>query len=92
MDRCQVEQVRRFNRTVTKRMAQLDDREIARYRPLSEARLLYEIGPNGCEVRALRTRLGLDSDRISHLLRSLKADGMVELVAGVWTAGCAPRG
>ena len=82
MDRCQVEQVRRFNRTVTKRMAQLDDREIARYRPLSEARLLYEIGPNGCEVRALRTRLGLDSDRISHLLRSLKADGMVELVAG----------
>ena len=82
MDRGQVEQVRRFNRTVTKRMAQLDDREIARYRPLSEARLLYEIGPNGCEVRALRTRLGLDSDRISHLLRSLKADGMVELVAG----------
>ena len=64
------------------RMAQLDDRGLARHRPLAEARLLYEIGPDGCEVRTLRTRLGLDSDRASHLLSALKADGMVELVAG----------
>lgn len=97
MDPRRVDQVRRFNRTVTQRMAQLDDREIARHRPLAEARLLHEIGPDGSEVRALRTRLGLDSDRASHLLRALKADGMVELVAGgldrrVRTARLTPAG
>ena len=79
------------------RMAQLDDRGLARHRPLAEARLLYEIGPDGCEVRTLRTRLGLDSDRASHLLSALKADGMVELVAGrldrrVRTARLTPAG
>jgi DNA-binding MarR family transcriptional regulator/GNAT superfamily N-acetyltransferase len=92
-----VEQVRRFSRTVMQRMAQLDDRGLARHRPLAEARLLYEIGPHGCEVRTLRTRLGLDSDRASHLLSALKADGMVELVAGgldrrVRTARLTPAG
>ena len=92
-----MEQVRRFSRTVMQRMAQLDDRGLARHRPLAEARLLYEIGPDGCEVRTLRTRLGLDSDRASHLLSALKADGMVELVAGgfdrrVRTARLTPAG
>jgi DNA-binding MarR family transcriptional regulator/GNAT superfamily N-acetyltransferase len=92
-----MEQVRRFNRTVMQRMAQLDDRGLARHRPLAAARLLYEIGPDGCEVRTLRTRLGLDSDRASHLLSALKADGMVELVAGrldrrVRTARLTPAG
>jgi DNA-binding MarR family transcriptional regulator len=92
-----IEQVRRFNRTVTQRMAALDDREVARHRPLAEARLLYEIGPDGCEVRTLRMRLGLDSDRASHLLRALKADGMIELRAGgldrrVRTARLTPAG
>jgi ribosomal protein S18 acetylase RimI-like enzyme len=92
-----VEQVRRFKRTVMQRMAQLDDRGLARHRPLAEARLLYEIGPDGCEVRTLRMRLGLDSDRASHLLSALKADGMVELVAGgldrrVRTARLTPAG
>ena len=79
------------------RMALLDGRGLARHRPLAEARLLYEIGPDGCEVRTLRTRLGLDSDRASHLLSALKADGMVELVAGrldrrVRTARLTPAG
>ena len=92
-----MEQVRRFHRTVMQRIAQLDDRGLARHRPLAEARLLYEIGPDGCEVRTLRTRLGLDSDRASHLLSALKADGMVELVAGgldrrVRTARLTPAG
>ena len=92
-----MEQVRRFKRTVMQRMAQLDDRGLARHRPLAEARLLYEIGPDGCEVRTLRMRLGLDSDRASHLLSALKADGMVELVAGgldrrVRTARLTPAG
>ena len=39
--------------------------------PLGEARLLWEIGPGGCEVRLLRSRLGIDSGYLSRLLRSV---------------------
>ena len=42
--------------------------------------MLWEIGPDGCEVRALRGRLGLDSGHASRLLRALEADGMVTVV------------
>ena len=72
-----VEQVRRFNRTVTQRVGALDDHFLARDRPLAEARVLWEIGADGCEVRALRARLELDSGHASRLLRALEADGMV---------------
>jgi len=77
-----VEQVRRFNRTVTQRVGALDDHFLARDRPLGEARVLWEIGPEGCEVRALRARLGLDSGHASRLLRALEADGMASVDAG----------
>lgn len=77
-----VEQIRRFNRTVTQRVGALDDHFLARDRPLGEARVLWEIGPDGCEVRALRARLGLDSGHASRLLRALEADGMVSVDAG----------
>ena len=77
-----VEQVRRFNRTVTQRVGALDDHFLARDRPLAEARVLWEIGADGCEVRALRARLGLDSGHASRLLRALEADGMVRVEAG----------
>jgi DNA-binding MarR family transcriptional regulator len=77
-----VEQVRRFNRTVTQRVGALDDHFLARDRPLGEARVLWEIGADGCEVRALRARLGLDSGHASRLLRALEADGMVSVDAG----------
>jgi DNA-binding MarR family transcriptional regulator/GNAT superfamily N-acetyltransferase len=76
-----VEQVRRFNRTVTERVGALDDRFLGRERPLGEARLLWEIGLDGCEVRLLRSRLGLDSGYLSRLLRSLGAAGLVTLAA-----------
>jgi DNA-binding MarR family transcriptional regulator len=76
-----LEQVRRFNRTVTQRVGALNDKYLARDRPLGEARVLWEIGPDGCEVRALRSRLDLDSGHLSRLLRALEADG---LVAGAW--------
>jgi DNA-binding MarR family transcriptional regulator/GNAT superfamily N-acetyltransferase len=72
-------QVRSFNRTVTQRVGALSDTFLARDRPLGEARMLWEIGTEGCEVRTLRNRLGLDSGHASRLLRSLEADGMVEL-------------
>ena len=72
-----VDQVRRFNRTVTQRVGALDDGFLGRRRPLGEARLLWEIGPDSCEVRALRSRLELDSGYVSRLLRSLESDGLV---------------
>src|ERR1700752_4273626 len=76
MDRAAVAQVRRFNRAVTQRVGALDDRFLARDLPLGEARLLWEIGTAGAEVRALRTRLSLDSGYLSRLLRSLEVAGL----------------
>ena len=72
-----IDQVRRFNRTVTQRVGALDDAFLSRGRPLGQARLLWEIGPEGSDVRRLRTRLDLDSGYLSRLLRSLEGDGMV---------------
>jgi DNA-binding MarR family transcriptional regulator/GNAT superfamily N-acetyltransferase len=81
MSEAMVEQVRRFNRTVTERVGALDDHFLGLGRPLGEARLLWEIGLDGCEVRLLRTRLGLDSGYLSRLLRSLEAAGLVQVAA-----------
>ena len=77
MDGRLIAAVRRFNRTVTQRVGALDDEYMARGRPLAQARLLWEIGPDGAEVAALRARLGLDSGYLSRLLRSLEGDGLV---------------
>lgn len=77
MDDGVVAQVRRFNRAVTQRVGALDDRYLARDRPLGEARVLWEIGDAGCDVRSLRSSLDLDSGYLSRLLRSLEADGLV---------------
>ena len=81
MPEAMLEQVRRFNRTVTERVGALNDHFLGRDRPLGEARVLWEIGLHGCEVRLLRSRLGLDSGYLSRLLRSLEADGLVEVTA-----------
>jgi DNA-binding MarR family transcriptional regulator/GNAT superfamily N-acetyltransferase len=75
----EIEQVRRFNRTVTQRVGALSDRFLALDRPLAEARVLWEIGTEGCEVRALRQRLELDSGHASRLLRALEAAGLVQI-------------
>ncbi|MEU6548733.1 helix-turn-helix domain-containing GNAT family N-acetyltransferase [Streptomyces sp. NPDC046915] len=77
MDRAQIEQVRRFNRTVTERVGALQDRYLGRDRPIGEARLLWEVGEQGRDVRRLRERLGLDSGYVSRLLRSLETAGLV---------------
>jgi DNA-binding MarR family transcriptional regulator/GNAT superfamily N-acetyltransferase len=82
MDPAMVSQVRRFNRIVTQRVGALDDRFLARDRPLGVARVLWEIGDDGCEVRALRERLELDSGYLSRLLRSLEAAGLVAVEPG----------
>lgn len=77
-----VETVRRFNRTVTQRVGALDDAYLTRDRPLAQARLLWEIGPAGAEIAALRTRLNLDAGHLSRLLRTLEADGLVTVGSG----------
>jgi DNA-binding MarR family transcriptional regulator/GNAT superfamily N-acetyltransferase len=70
-------QVRSFNRAVTQRVGALNDAFLSRGRPLGQARLLWEIGPAGRDVRLLRSRLDLDSGYLSRLLRSLENDGLV---------------
>jgi DNA-binding MarR family transcriptional regulator/GNAT superfamily N-acetyltransferase len=77
MDEAGVSQVRRFNRLVAKRVGALNDQYLARGRPLGEARVLWEVARDGCDVRELRARLGLDSGYLSRLLRSLEAAGLI---------------
>ena len=74
----QVRKVRRFNRTVTQRVGALDQSYLDRGRPLGEARIIYEIGRAGVDLRVLREKLALDSGYISRLLRSLERQGLVE--------------
>ncbi len=74
-----VSQVRSFNRTVTQRVGALNDRFLARDRSLGEARVLWEIGDGGRDVRSLRSGLELDSGYLSRLLRSLEAAGLVDI-------------
>ena len=92
-----VGRVRRFNRLVTQRVGALNDHFLARERPLAEARVLWEIGRDGCEVRLLRARLELDSGHLSRLLRALEADGLIRVVPSpvdgrVRTAQLTPAG
>ena len=72
-----IEQVRRFNRAVTQRAGALEDAFLARGRPLGQARVLWETGRDGRDVRDLRARLDLDSGYLSRLLRALERDGLV---------------
>src|SRR5207237_9189947 len=76
-----VARVRAFNRAVTQRVGALNDRYLARDRPLGEARVLWEIGEQGCEVRILRSRLDLDSGYLGRLLRSLEAAPLITVTA-----------
>ncbi|HEV2442204.1 MAG TPA: helix-turn-helix domain-containing GNAT family N-acetyltransferase [Steroidobacteraceae bacterium] len=72
-----IEKIRSFNRTVTRRLGVLSERYLGRDRPLVESRLLFEIGTEGAAVRELRTRLGLDSGFSSRLLRALERKKLV---------------
>src|SRR6478672_9251348 len=77
MDPQLVVHVRGFNGAVTQRIGALNDAFLARGRPLGQARVLWEIGPAGRDVRLLRSRLDLDSGYLSRLLRSLENDGLI---------------
>ena len=75
----EIEQVRRFNRVVTQRVGALSDDYLSRSRALGASRVLWEIGLEGGEVRTLRARLTMDSGQLSRLLRSLEAEGLIEM-------------
>jgi DNA-binding MarR family transcriptional regulator/GNAT superfamily N-acetyltransferase len=77
MDSASISQVRSFNRAVTERIGALYDDFLTRDRPLGQARVLWEIGSDGCDVRRLRLQLDLDSGYLSRMLRSLESDGLV---------------
>lgn len=77
----EIEQIRSFNRTVTRRLGVLNERYLGRDRPLVESRLLFEIGTRGASVRELRARLGLDSGFSSRLLRALERRKLVRTEA-----------
>ncbi|MDQ4504508.1 MarR family winged helix-turn-helix transcriptional regulator [Sinomonas sp. ASV322] len=78
----QIEAVRRFNRVITQRVGALQDAYLSRERSLGLSRILWEIGPEGAEIRVLRARLGLDSGYVSRQLRVLESQGLAVSDAG----------
>ena len=79
MDSQDVQGVRRFNREVAERIGALTDEFLGRGRPMGEARILWEVGAEGTDVRALRARLGLDSGYTSRVLRSLERQRLITM-------------
>lgn len=80
MDNEAIITVRSFNRAVTQRIGIFTDRFLGRDRPLGEARLIFEIGREGRDLRELREHLELDSGYLSRLIRSLEKQGLVRVV------------
>jgi DNA-binding MarR family transcriptional regulator len=75
-----VDEVRRFHRLVTQRVGALQDEYLERGRSLGASRVLWELAPEGTDIRSLRARLDLDSGYLSRLLRGLEQDGLVRVV------------
>lgn len=73
--------VRSFYRALTLRVGVFTDSFLGRGRPLAQARLLFEIGKEGADVRDLRSRMDLDSGYLSRLLRSVEQDGLVDVAS-----------
>jgi DNA-binding MarR family transcriptional regulator/GNAT superfamily N-acetyltransferase len=71
--------LRHFNRTYTQRIGALQESFLGLGLPLASARLLWEIGPEGAVVLALRERLELDSGYLSRLLRDLQRRGLLHV-------------
>ena len=81
MDQAAIALTRAFNRIAVERIGALTDQFLGRTRPMTETRVLWEIGPHGMEVRRLRARLGLDSGYASRVLRALEWQGLVTVAA-----------
>lgn len=81
MDRTQLDIIRDFNRAVTLRSGAMEESYLGRGRPLGQARLLFEIGMDGGDLKDLRERLRLDSGYLSRLLAALRRQGLVAITA-----------
>lgn len=77
VDTADIDAFRQFNRFYTQTIGVLTDRYLGQARPLGEARLLFEIGDSGSDVRDIRVRLDLDPGYVSRVLRSLQDQGLV---------------
>ncbi|MGD0558018.1 MAG: helix-turn-helix domain-containing GNAT family N-acetyltransferase [Streptosporangiaceae bacterium] len=77
VDAADIESFRQFNRFYTQTIGVLTDQYLGQDRPLGEARLLFEIGATGADLRDIRARLDLDAGYLSRMLRSLQDDGLV---------------
>ena len=78
MDSDPIGWVRSFNRAVTLTVGALQASYLERGRPLAEARLLFEVGVEGTDLRRLRMKLGLDSGYLSRMVQSLSGQGLLE--------------
>lgn len=74
-----ITRIRRFNRAVTAQTGALDSSFLGRGRPLGPARVIHAIGPKGCAVADIRSRLRLDKSLLSRMLKGLVDEGLVEL-------------
>lgn len=72
--------LRGFNRAWSQRVGALEDSFLGSGRPLGQARLIHEIGPDGVDVLTLRRRTGVDSGYLSRMIRALEADALVRTV------------
>lgn len=72
--------IRSFYRTLTLRVGVFSESFLGRGRPLAQARLMFEIGLDGADVRDLRAWLNLDAGYLSRLLRAVQKDGLIEIV------------
>ncbi len=86
----QMWRVRSFNRAVTLSVGALQASYLARGRPLGEARLIFEVGAEGADVRVLRMRLGLDFGYMSRMLQSLVEPGTRRIAQGFPRRPAAP--
>jgi DNA-binding MarR family transcriptional regulator/GNAT superfamily N-acetyltransferase len=80
MSAADILQIRSFNRIVAESIGAIDDHFLGRGRPMGESRLLWEIGVEGADIRALRARLNLDSGYVSRTLASLERQKLVAIV------------
>lgn len=65
-----------FNRRVVRCLGALNELCLGPGLPPARAQVLWEVGTEGCDLRSLRARLGLDSGYLSRLFRSLESDGL----------------
>src|SRR3954471_23411676 len=73
------DQVRAFNRVVTRRIGALQAEYLSRGRPPGAPRARWEIAAGHDDLRSLRARMDLDAGYLTRLVQSLERDGLVTL-------------